>query len=188
MAEHELAPGVDEVVTDRKQTHIGTMRTDIRIQFDTGFEHTGEIDGDAHFFDDFMGYGSVSNDVRARDVAKAAADRTHGVALQWRVLQRDAWSGVSRIGEVTFNWPGAVLRLLREPHKFASFDVVFIERPGETLYEAHKRDMTAAGLRCGSVDPADMGVRIAEVRDLVWKVDDAGQRTLDDWLVSASAP
>ena len=173
---------VANVTADQGGPHLGRMRTDVRIRFENGTVHTGEVDGDGHFVDGFLGTDAKAADVRRRDVMKAVADHTIGVQLQWRIHQRDAWGGIAHNGCVIFNWVGALLRLLTEPLRFSAYDVVFIERTGNTEYDVHKRDMVAAGLRVGSLDPKREGIDVANVRDLVWEVLDHDQGTLDEWL------
>ena len=175
---------VTKISADRGAPHLGRMRTDVRIWFENGAVHTGEVDGDGHFVDGFMGTDDKAADVRQRDVAKAVADHAAGVQLQWRIHQNDAWGGIPRKGSVTFNWVGALLRLMTEPRRFSSYDVVFIEREGHTNYDVHKRDMLAAGLRVGSLDPTREGIEVPNARDIVWAVMEHGQSTLDEWLSS----
>lgn len=181
-----------DLVNDRVMPWLGKKRYDFSIRLVDSIERAlAELDGRQHF-EDSPGYGIEAAEVRRVDVLKMIAAMPH-VATQIRIETHWIHEGITkptapRKKHDTFDWFSAFMHILSLATTTYRNKIVFIERKGSTVYDAHKRELIAASVppdALVSFDPADAPPIMPphELRRLVWDLDKeyTSQRTMDDY-------
>jgi hypothetical protein len=181
-----------DLVNDLVMPWLGKKRYDFSIRLVDSIERAlAELDGRQHF-EDSPGYGIEAAEVRRVDVLKMIAAMPH-VATQIRIETHWIHEGITkptapRKKHDTFDWFSAFMHILSLATTTYRNKIVFIERKGDTVYDAHKRELIAAGVppdALVSFDPADAPPIMPphKLRRLVWDLDKeyTSQRTMDDY-------